>query len=36
VTPLVPGTYDGLIYLIKPSLPLANLRIIVDGPPPEV
>ena len=36
VPPLVPGTYDGLIYLIKPSLPLANLRIIVDGPPPEV
>ena len=36
VTPLVPGTYDGLVYLIKPSLPLANLRIIVDGPPPEV
>src|SRR6478735_637609 len=36
VPPLVPGTYDGLVYLIKPSLPLANLRIIVDGPPPEV
>ena len=36
VSPLVPGTYDGLVYLIKPSLPLANLRIIVDGPPPEV
>ncbi len=36
VAPLVPGTYDGLVYLIKPSLPLANLRIIVDGPPPEV
>lgn len=36
VSPLVPGTYDGLVYLIKPSLPLANLRVIVDGPPPEV
>jgi hypothetical protein len=36
VPPLVPGTYDGLVYLIEPSLPLANLRIIVDGPPPEV
>jgi hypothetical protein len=36
VPPLVPGTYDGLVYLTKPSLPLANLRVIVDGPPPEV
>ena len=35
-TPLVPGTYDGLVYLVKPSLPLANLRIIVEGPPPKV
>ena len=35
-TPLEPGTYDGLVYLIKPSFPLANLRIIVDGPPPVV
>jgi len=34
--PLVPGTYDGLVYLIKPTLPLANLRIVVEGPPPEV
>ena len=33
---LVPGTYDGLVYLIKPTLPLANLRIVVEGPPPEV
>lgn len=33
---LVPGTYDGLIYLIKPTLPLANLRIVVEGPPPVV
>ncbi len=36
VPPLVPGTYDGLVYLTKPSLPLANLRVVVDGPPPEV
>lgn len=34
--PLVPGTYEGLIYLIKPPLPLAHLRIVVEGPPPEV
>lgn len=34
--PLVPGTYDGLIYLIRPTLPLANLRVVVEGPPPEV
>ena len=34
--PLVPGTYDGLIYLIKPTLPLANLRVVVEGPPPVV
>lgn len=33
---LVPGTYDGLVYLIQPTLPLANLRIVVEGPPPEV
>lgn len=33
---LVPGTYDGLVYLIRPTLPLANLRIVVEGPPPEV
>lgn len=33
---LVPGTYDGLIYLTKPTLPLANLRIVVEGPPPVV
>lgn len=35
-TKLVAGTYDGLIYLIKPTLPLANLRIVVEGPPPVV
>lgn len=34
--PLVAGTYDGLIYLIKPTLPLANLRVVVEGPPPAV
>lgn len=33
---LEPGTYDGVIYLIKPPLPLANLRIVVEGPPPVV
>lgn len=32
---LVRGVYDGLVYLIKPAVPLANLRIIV-GPPPAV
>lgn len=34
--PLVPGTYDGLIYLTEPTLPLANLRVVVEGPPPVV
>jgi hypothetical protein len=34
--PLVPGVYDGLVYLTKPPLPLANLRVIVEGPPPQV
>lgn len=33
---LVAGTYDGLIYLTNPTLPLANLRIVVEGPPPVV
>jgi hypothetical protein len=33
---LVAGTYDGLIYLTKPTLPLANLRVVVEGPPPVV
>ena len=33
---LIPGVYDGLVYLVKPALPLANVRVIVDGPPPEV
>ncbi|MDN5804254.1 MAG: hypothetical protein L0H26_06675 [Microlunatus sp.] len=30
---LVPGVYDGLVYLPNPPLPLANLRVIVDAPP---
>lgn len=34
--PLVPGNYDGLIYLTKPTLPLANLRIVVGEPAPVV
>lgn len=34
--PLVAGTYDGLIYLTNPTLPLANLRVVVEGPPPNV
>lgn len=35
-TELIPGTYDGLIYLTEPPFPLANLRIVVEGPPPVV
>ncbi len=34
-TRLVRGVYDGLVYLTKPAVPLANVRIIV-GPPPAV
>jgi hypothetical protein len=34
--PLVPGAYDGVVYLNRPPRPLATLRIIVDGPPPVV
>jgi hypothetical protein len=33
---LVGGVYDGLVYLKDPPLPLANLRVIVEGPPPVV
>ncbi len=33
---LVAGVYDGLIYLKNPALPLANLRVVVEGPPPAV
>lgn len=32
---LVPGVYDGLVYLIDPAMPLANLRIIVEAPEPQ-
>jgi len=32
---LVGGVYDGLVYLKDPPLPLANLRVIVEGPPPD-
>ena len=35
-TPLVPGAYDGFVYLNRPPRPLATLRIVVDGPPPDV
>lgn len=35
-TPLVPGAYDGFVYLNQPPRPLAGLRIVVDGPPPDV
>lgn len=28
--PLIPGTYVGLIYLLDPPLPLANLRVVVQ------
>ena len=30
---LVPGVYDGIVYLIDPPLALANLRILVEGEP---
>jgi len=30
---LVPGVYDGLVSLTKPPLPLANLRVVVEGDP---
>lgn len=33
---LVPGVYDGLLYLIDPPLPLANIRILVEGEPAPV
>lgn len=33
---LVAGVYDGLVYLKDPALPLANVRIVVEGPPPSV
>ena len=33
---LIGGVYDGLVYLKDPPLPLANVRVVVEGPPPEV
>ena len=33
---LVPGVYDGVVYLTDPPLPLANLRILVEGPATDV
>jgi hypothetical protein len=33
---LVAGVYDGLVYLKDPPLALANVRVIVEGPPPTV
>jgi len=33
---LVPGVYDGVVYLSDPPLALANLRILVEGPPQDV
>src|SRR3954447_774902 len=33
---LVAGVYDGLVYLKNPALPLANVRVVVEGPPPSV
>lgn len=35
-TGLVGGVYDGLVYLKDSSLALANVRVIVEGPPPTV
>nr|WP_294693827.1 hypothetical protein [uncultured Friedmanniella sp.] len=36
VAELIGGVYDGLVYLKDPPLPLANVRVVVEGPPPEV
>jgi hypothetical protein len=36
VVELVPGAYDGLVYITDPPYALANLRVVVEGPPPEV
>lgn len=33
---LEPGVYNGFVYITEPARPLANLRIVVEGPPPEV
>jgi hypothetical protein len=32
---LVPGLYDGIVYLTDPPALLASVRILVEGPPPE-
>ena len=33
--PLVPGVYDGIVYLTDPTMALANIRILVEGQDPE-
>jgi hypothetical protein len=33
---LAPGAYDGLVYITDPPFPLADLRVVVEGPPPRV
>jgi hypothetical protein len=35
-TDLLAGVYDGFVYITDPPRPLANLRIVVEGPPPTV
>lgn len=32
---LIPGVYEGMVYLIDPTMALASLRILVEGEPPE-
>jgi hypothetical protein len=32
---LVPGVYDGIVYLTDPAAALASVRILVEGAPPE-
>ena len=36
ITGAAAGVYDGLVYLKNPALPLANVRVVVEGPPPSV
>jgi hypothetical protein len=36
VAALVAGAYDGFVYLTRPARALASLRVVVEGPPPEV
>jgi hypothetical protein len=33
---LIPGAYDGFVYLTNPARALASLRVVVEGPPPTV